>query len=329
MDNNELLNKTYQENFVKAIGIAEKYEGAETQYKDLMENLIAVESAVNHVIDDEKPADPKTEREVLAMVIDDVLSTAIKSFYDQIEQSLSESKIFQKKLAGVLLPPGDTPVILGDGSKEFEEPRFHGRLKELIGFLHDNGIYTDDIVVCFGEGYENMMRQLSYALIEIPRLNKQILVCDQIGEATFVVDGIFSRETLLSLSKEKLQQQYPDKVRRIIYNNIKQWMEELLAAVFYEWAKEGEESSASPQKIEPRPKIDVKKREEIMEKIKEKYTGQQFIELTSKQRGGENFAGTGLGIIAIARLFNVEGSPIGSNSVFLQLAQKIYGEGVA
>ena len=48
----------------------------------------------------------------------------------------------------------------------------------------------------------------------------------------FVVDGIFSRETLLSLSKEKLQQQYPDKVRRIIYNNIKQWMEELLAAVF-------------------------------------------------------------------------------------------------
>ena len=78
MDNNELLNKTYQENFVKAIGIAEKYEGAETQYKDLMENLIAVESAVNHVIDDEKPADPKTEREVLAMVIDDVLSTAIK-----------------------------------------------------------------------------------------------------------------------------------------------------------------------------------------------------------------------------------------------------------
>ena len=113
-----------------------------------------------------------------------------------------------------------------------------------------------------------MMRQLSYALIEIPRLNKQILVCDQIGEATFVVDGIFSRETLLSLSKEKLQQQYPDKVRRIIYNNIKQWMEELLAAVFYEWAKEGEESSASPQKIEPRPKIDVKNGKKLWRKLK-------------------------------------------------------------
>ena len=80
-------------------------------------------------------------------------------------------------------------------------------------------------------------------------------------------------------------------------------------------------------KIEPKPKIDVKKREEIVGKIKEKYTSQQFIELTSKQRGGENFAGTGLGIIAIARLFNVEGR-LSNYSDLLQLAQKIYGEDI-
>ena len=123
MDNNELLNKTYQENFVKAIGIAEKYEGAETQYKDLMENLIAVESAVNHVIDDEKPADQKPNAKFWRWLLM-MFFHGDKSFTTKLNNRFPNQKYFKKTCRG-FITAGDTPVILGDGSKEFEEPRFH------------------------------------------------------------------------------------------------------------------------------------------------------------------------------------------------------------
>ena len=52
----------------------------------------------------------------------------------------------------------------------------------------------------------------SYVILEIPRINKQILVCDQIGEATFVMRNIVSRDNFYNQSKDDLQDNFEIKL---------------------------------------------------------------------------------------------------------------------
>ncbi len=67
-------------------------------------------------------------------------------------------------------------------------------------------------------------------------------------------------------------------------------------------------------------------REQVRTLIMSTYTPLQWAGLEKKQRAGRNFADTGMGIIAIARLFGVEGDPSSRISSHHTLGQVIYGE---
>src|SRR5690606_21285793 len=72
--------------------------------------------------------------------------------------------------------------------------RTEPRLAALITHLRNNGIngqsiYIDDLVITKGAVHKDMMRQHPYAIVQIPRLDAEIAVCDQIGETTFVKRG--------------------------------------------------------------------------------------------------------------------------------------------
>ncbi len=76
-------------------------------------------------------------------------------------------------------------------------------------------------------------------------------------------------------------------------------------------------------------KLDVRKpvtQERARELITTTYAPTEFAILKSRQRKGVDFAGTGLGLKAIAVLFGVEGNPFGNNNDFHALGSAIYGE---
>ena len=67
------------------------------------------------------------------------------------------------------------PAPNGNGLRPFEDPKFKERLKNLLLTLSENGIYSDDIILISGDVMNNMMRKESYTIIEIPKLNREVL----------------------------------------------------------------------------------------------------------------------------------------------------------
>jgi len=65
-------------------------------------------------------------------------------------------------------------------------------------------------------------------------------------------------------------------------------------------------------------------RERVHRLLTDTYTPDTWAKLSQKDRTGRNFAGTGLGLIAIARLFGVEGNPLANKSVHDALGRAIW-----
>ncbi len=89
----------------------------------------------------------------------------------------------------VLTPPGDMPQHLGPGPgipflKEFQE-----RLTTLLLILYDLGIDVHDashVHIHIGSVRANMMRSLTYASVFVPRLQRLIELCNEVGNRSFV-----------------------------------------------------------------------------------------------------------------------------------------------
>ncbi len=77
---------------------------------------------------------------------------------------------------------------------------------------------------------------------------------------------------------------------------------------------------------EPRPPA-VETTDAARTLIQTTYTAQQWFDLPWDGRGGDNIAGTGRGMRALARLFGVEGYKQNSTDSHHRLGQAIYGEG--
>jgi hypothetical protein len=71
------------------------------------------------------------------------------------------------------------------------------------------GIFADDLFIYRGLVQRNSMRKISYTIIEIPKLDRQVAVCDQIGEISFVATRILPIHTWAAMNKEELKS-HPD-----------------------------------------------------------------------------------------------------------------------
>ncbi len=321
---------SYREQVLRALWIAQTYDGSETKYQELTGTLIALEKWLKDSlgVTSSKRISHRDERRLSSEIfngtqriaIDDILSFSGKRLshilqgksLDSFDDLLRSLNITSVALPGIILPPGSKtpPEHSLESRSEIVDTKSSHRFSQFISLLQKHGIFTDDILVCHGEITNTMMRPSSYYIVEIPRLDKQVLICNEANEATFVIQGTLARNELMSLTKEQLLEKYPDRVTRILYTSSAAWDEQICLLLFADGIQ---------------GKLDVGFQEVLRaEIIKRVPTAQKWAQMAQKDR--IIFHAGGLGLTAIATRFGVKGIPINHTSVHLELGRKIYGE---
>lgn len=124
-------------------------------------------------------------------------------------------------------------LVLPDSDNRRSQPNKNGeptskmaeKTKQIVFRLIRMGIFTDDMRVYPGDLKKSMRRKLPYTMIEIPRLGKQIAVCDLIGEVTLVSNEILPISVWGGLRKTQLEA-LPG-MRTVCYDRQEQWLREL------------------------------------------------------------------------------------------------------
>ncbi len=205
-----------------AFEAASGFTGSEATYEDLMNKLILMEAFVRarngDGYDEKLEADFAKQAGFLAgqfNTVSNLMDHAVDVVYGMMGR-LKELKELLNVLAlgGAHIDQSNLVYVLNDGSYpsgEGEEKReiteFHQqpRLSALVKELSTIGIYIDDLVIRVGKVFEHTIRRLPYVVVEIPRLGKQVAVCDQYGETTFVSQNILHPHVWASYTKSQLK----------------------------------------------------------------------------------------------------------------------------
>lgn len=116
------------------------------------------------------------------------------------------------------------------------------RLAMVIQHLKSEGIYTDDIVAHVCTPDSSMIRKLPYIVLHIPRLDKEIAVCDEVGEITFVANKSLGTDVWTHLSKNQLKVR--PEITAVRFGNEEEW-----------WS--GIRQVLMGERSQPGPKVDV------------------------------------------------------------------------
>jgi len=150
----------------------------------------------------------------------------------------------------ILRTDGEADVQTGSG-EGFERPILkNNKFKLLVDVLRDNGVYGDDLLVVSGVLADSMMRDHSYICVEIPVLDKMVLVNLGYGEATFVFDKMYPRGEVFSKRKDELASNYDVKRLKFDDSNPDLWKKKMSELLF----KDREEVTK-----EERKNVDIKK----------------------------------------------------------------------
>lgn len=109
------------------------------------------------------------------------------------------------------VPTQDIPRIEKGSIRGFESRNKQAqKFFELLGLLRnistsDGGcIDTRDIIVDFQEETpDDMIRTIPYLVVRIPRLDRTLLISDEIGEATFIFDSVIDISITRSQNKKE------------------------------------------------------------------------------------------------------------------------------
>jgi len=206
-----------------AFDAAHDFTGSEETYDVLMDRLIAMEEFVRDR-NDRTPSD-KLEAEFAKQAsyvasqfntVSGILGHASNRVYGMLSR-LTDLKDLLNALdvGGAHIDYSDNVYVLtdqgfpsdgggGEIDRNLKEFRKQPRLAILVKELSTIGIYTDDLVVRVGQVFEDKVRKLPYIAVEIPRLGKQVAICDQYGEATFVSQNILHPNIWASYTKREL-----------------------------------------------------------------------------------------------------------------------------
>ena len=156
-------------------------------------------------------------------------------FYDRASNASTKEDLLTTLSDGgtLIIPSSSIFVQTDEGALELSktnnplpfEKRTQPRLALLVKHLKEAGIYTDDLIIHAGIAASNMVRSEPYMLVQIPRLDREVVVCDQVGEITFVSNRILGPTAWEHLSKEELKAR--DDVRAIVFNSEEQWWNDI------------------------------------------------------------------------------------------------------
>ncbi|MFC1615997.1 hypothetical protein ACFL21_02560 [Patescibacteria group bacterium] len=121
------------------------------------------------------------------------------------------------KLKQTLVPPDEQEMNLGEGTNEFEKRALIPRTRLALEVLEDLDVELCECKIFVGKNSKNMVRQLSYKMIVVYKLNKLILICDEEDNRTFVIDGTRRQKKYYCMTKEQLKKN--SKVKDLIWNS--------------------------------------------------------------------------------------------------------------
>ena len=139
-------------------------------------------------------------------------------YIDQLDQEIRsiDTVIEEVRTKDQVIVPPDAhlqPIVPGNG-EGIKEKELIPRLKTLLFILkEDYEIELGDpeqVRIAQGKTTDEMMRDEPYYSVEVPSLNRTVLVCDEEGNATFVIDTKRLQELgiptgqLLSMTKDEL-----------------------------------------------------------------------------------------------------------------------------
>lgn len=193
----------------------------------------------------------------MPQTIDDFLTEAGK-FYDQLKdkkraQTTSNIKPIVEQAGGVFKQSNKVFIKTGEGhlaKPSTENPtayeiKTEPRLAILLDHLRNEGVngekyYIDDLVINEGSVDPKTMRKLPYHIIQIPSINMEIALCEQVGQTTFVKKGTVGGEFWENMNKNELDAR-PD-VLLVDRHSDKQWWEEVSDFL-------AEKSEATPKRV--------------------------------------------------------------------------------
>lgn len=328
--------REYLELLEEAKSQSASYSGTEEDYRALtrilerIDILIAQEPTIvgDNSIVRENQAAKMWQLGETPLTISQIIDTAHSSQMSFLQRSFETSKkndvlsdtVCIQHLSGVILPTKKgVSIVRGENGEGVDARRFEERVVELLDILKTNGIFLDDIIVKSGEIKPNMMRQESYIAIEIPRLSRMVLVCDQVGEATFVVQGSIPDEQLLLLDKEELQQVYVGRVEKVERRNAMDWKIRIQILLFDTDVWESSEETS-------REKLKMKEIIFWREKIKQEIpTIDAWMDIDTDNRPHLKICEE-KGLAALATIFGTEGVPTENTLAYLYLGRKIFGD---
>ena len=228
---------------------AQEFDGSEVSEERLFYPLSLFDDFVRaHADDETEPSE--LERKVsdvafpdhpvnMPLTVDGFLDTA-SEFYDRLTDTKADTDVYALiESAGGIVQQSEQVFVktderqlntaTSDASQSYEV-KTEPRLAMLIAHLRNDGVngqsvYMDDLVITQGQVDDAMMREHPYNIVQIPRLDMEIAVCDQIGETTFVKKGITSTELWNYLSKDQLKAR--EDIIHVDRHNDKQWWNEI------------------------------------------------------------------------------------------------------
>ncbi|QQR69764.1 MAG: hypothetical protein IPI58_03690 [Alphaproteobacteria bacterium] len=159
------------------------------------------------------------------VTVSDLLDLAMRNFARRLNNDTVSFITFQTDLE--FLPThGQKPIQTGSGAG-MDSIRLEPRLNQVLLFLAQNDISTSDYRVLDGVLDPKGMRRRGYRIVQIPRLDREIAVCDQAGQAIYVAQGQPGPLFWASYSKEQLR--HMPHITRVAMDLT--WQDRLAAAV--------------------------------------------------------------------------------------------------
>lgn len=153
------------------------------------------------------------------------------------------------------------------------------------------------------------VRKAAYRRVEISNSDISFLVCNQTAQALYIVRGKIPKKEFSQLSKEELEQKYPNEVSKVYWRNQKQWQTEIRKAL-------------DPEK---RPKLDLKNKEAFREFIKSQISSLEWSQLSGK--AAKRLRLDNRDLVEIARkVFGMKNFDIQNSEHRFKLAENIYGK---
>jgi len=293
--------------------------------------LMEMEEALRGVLEDsyDVASIDKYMREHIGEDVDGFLGTLNclrKELFEAIagastEQVLKELGVYYRALDRVIGEPMNInyPAGVGGGGGLDDAPTLDvNKIVLLLEVLQGLGVFVDDLSVVLGKNRPEMVRAESYIYVEIPRLNKTVLLNLAYGEATFVLDGIFEEDAVMGATKKEWVDMF--KGEKIIFNekHVNDWMKKMSEVL------EGVQGSLGT-------KIEIKNYElskKIKKALKKDYPRpEDFMGLTQRQRIKLRYFDRNLGAMATVVCGKAAMRPSKDKKDCALFAREVYGEG--